>query len=74
MAYFVTGSFFYLAWGAILWLGQSDDAIDDWDRQAVDNFVNRMRPGDALPGRQARIVGQLLVSMVMWPTMKWRSR
>jgi hypothetical protein len=70
----VTLAFFYLAWGAILWLGQSDAAIDDCDRIAVERFVKVMRPGDTLPGRKARVAAQLLISMVMWPTMKWKNR
>lgn len=70
----ITGAFFYLVWGAILWLGQSDAEIDEWDRQAVERSLKWMRPGDAIPSRRARIAGQLLVSMVMWPTMKWSKR
>ena len=70
----ITLIFFYLAWGAILWLGQDDVMIDEWDRLAVERFVKTMRPGDTRPGRNARIAGQLLLSMTLWPTMKWSKR
>jgi hypothetical protein len=70
----VTLAFFYLAWGAILWLGQSDTMIDEWDRLAVERFAKTMKPGDILPSRNFRIAGQLLLSMTMWPAMKWSNR
>lgn len=74
MNWIITIGFFYLAWGAVLWLGQSDAFIDEWDRLSVERFAKTMRPGDVLPGRKARILGQLLLSMTLWPTMKWSKR
>lgn len=65
---------FYLAFGAILWLGMTDEEIDAWDKRAVDSFVRRMRPGDTLPGRPARLRLAFFLSMVAWPLLDLRGR
>lgn len=65
----ITGAFFYLAWGAITWLGQDDAEIEHWDQIAVSRQLPKLLPGVTIPGRPARIRMQLFMMMVAWPFM-----